>query len=171
MHQGNEIHLVGFSSPPQAAAQSALGASVTPVDFTDVGVSLPLCTFVSSVLISVQALEQGRKGISSQVLGRMTDVVSAVCEASLLNDDGTSGTLLGLRNVPSASTQTYTSSSPTAAEFISNLESLIRKVETGRGGSPVVLMHSRRLSLVTSGARFWHTRPGDVLASHIRKGL
>ena len=54
--------------------------------------------------------------------------------------------MLGLRGVSGASTETFTSASPLASEFINHLEVLVRKCEVGRGGMPLVLMHQRRAS-------------------------
>lgn len=147
LHAGNAIDLVGFATPPVAAPQSAPNASVSNVDWADSTVSLPIRTFAGSFTIGLQALEQGKAGLDAQVLPRQVDAVNASLSASVIAGDGTSGNVVGLAHTPSASTQTWTSGSPTVADFVTNLETLIRKCEVGaRGGHPVVILHPRRLS-------------------------
>jgi hypothetical protein len=144
-HLANDVRLVGFTTPPVAAPQSALNASVSTVDITDNDAVLPIRTFASAVLAPEQLISQG-PGVSAQLIPRMIDAVNAAVDASVIAGDGTGGSVVGLMNTPSASTQTWTSASPDATGFLSNLEQLTRKVEVGRGGAPVVMLHSRRLS-------------------------
>jgi hypothetical protein len=78
----------------------------------------------------------------------MVAAVDAAIEESLYTGDGTGGQVVGLLEASDTSGETYTDTSPTLVEGYAKIETLVRDVEEAGayGGSPVVVMHPRRLS-------------------------
>lgn len=109
-------------------------------------------TFGIRAKLSIQLLEQGREGIDAELIPAMLASVDASISDSMLNSDGTSGTVLGIRSTPSISTTSYVDASPTLAEAWPVIEGAVRAVEVGMGGSSLLAVHPRRLSWVRQRA-------------------
>lgn len=140
------VNLVRWATPPVAAAQAALNGSITAPTIADGGVSLPVRTFAVTAKMSIQLAELGAVGVDAQLLPAMVAAVDASIDASVINGDTTGGSVAGILSTASISTASYVDASPTAAEMWPVVEEAIRAVEIGQGGSPIVVVHPRRLS-------------------------
>ena len=127
-------------------AQNGLNGALSEPSIVEATTGPAVRTYGTRVKMSIQLLEQGREGIDSELIPAMTSAVDAAIEADLISADGTAGTVTGITHTSSVSTATYTSTTPTLVTAWPVIEGAVRAVESGRGGSPLVLMHQRRLS-------------------------
>lgn len=145
---GIELRLPQFTTEPTAGPQAALGSALPSATFVDDGFELPVRTFGCQVNIALQLLDQSPLAVDRHVLPAMVAAVDAAIGESLWTGEGTGGHVVGIIGTTGINVETWTDASPTLVEAFPKVESLIREVETagGYGGSPVVVMHNRRLS-------------------------
>ncbi len=146
----NEIGLLELL--PIAAPQAGPNQAITAPTITDIATGPPVRTFAVRTQMSLQLLDMGREGIDLALIPTMIAAVDTAMQSSLINDDGTAGTLKGIVNTSSVSTTSYTDTTPTLAEFWPKLESLVRKTELVTGGRPILVMSPRRLSWIREHA-------------------
>jgi hypothetical protein len=140
------VNLVSWTTPPVATAQNGLNGALNEPSIVDFTEGPGVKTFAVRAKLSFQLLEQGRQAIDSQLIPAMIASLDAKINDSVLNGGGTSGEVLGIRNTSSITTGTYTDATPTVVECWPVIEGAIRGVEVGMGGSPLLVMHPRRLS-------------------------
>jgi len=111
-------------------------------------IEAPVRTFGCQVDVAIQLIDQSPIAVDRHIIPAMVAATDAAIEESLWSGDGTGGHAEGLLAADGTNTETYTDTTPTLVECVPKLEALVREVETagGYGGSPVVLMHPRRLS-------------------------
>ena len=145
---GLELRFPQFTTEPTAGPQAALNAALPTATFADAGIEAPVRTFGVQVDVPIQMIDQSPIAVDRHVLPTLVAAVDAAIEESLWSGDGTGGHVEGLLAADGTNTETYTDTTPTLVECAPKLEALVREVETagGYGGSPIVLMHPRRLS-------------------------
>jgi hypothetical protein len=146
------VDLIRWTTPPTAAAQNGFNGALSTPSIAEGFAGPTVRTYACRALASMQLLEQGRAGIDAQLIPAMAAAVDAQINADMLNADGTSGTVLGIRNTSSISTATYTDTTPTLAEAWPAVEGVVRAVELGKGGTPILVMAPRRLSWIRQRA-------------------
>lgn len=151
---GLELRLPQFSTEPVAGPQTALNAALPTATFVDAGLEAPVRTFGCQVDVSVQLLEQSPIAVDRQILPAMVAATDAAIEESLWTGTGSGGTVEGLIAADTVNTETYTDASATLVEAFPKIESLIRETEAAGawGGTPIVLVHPRRLSWIRQQA-------------------
>jgi HK97 family phage major capsid protein len=144
---GIDLKLPQFTTEPVAAPQAALNSALVTATFADAGIDAPVRTFGAQVSVALQLIEQSPVAVDRHILPTLSAAVDAAIETSLFTGDGTGGHVVGLLNA-ATSTETYTDTTPTLVEAFPKLEAVVRDVETAgaRGGTPIVVMHPRRLS-------------------------
>ena len=140
------LNLVRFTTAPVASPQSALNAALAEPTIAEGSVGPSVRTFGARVRLSVQLVEQGSVGLDAVLLPALSQAVDAAIDNSCLNGDNTGGAVLGIRSTSGISTNTYVDATPTLAEMLPTLETLVRSCETGQGGAPFLIAHPRRLS-------------------------
>lgn len=132
----------GTTVEPQATQNTAV--EETDVDF-DSDLTVPVQTFAGSQDVSRQALERGTGEIDRLIFADLVGAYASRLDASILNDDGTLGTHLGLENITGENVITYTSASPTVAEFWPKLADAVQQIASNRRqGANLVVVHPRR---------------------------
>ncbi|MHB8594684.1 MAG: phage major capsid protein [Acidimicrobiales bacterium] len=94
-------------------------------------------TIAGEVLISQAMFDRG-PGIDAILASDMGESYAAVIEEQLVNGTGTGGQHLGLLNVPSISTVTYTSASPTVTGVVKVIAETAATVANARKRPPTV---------------------------------
>jgi hypothetical protein len=140
------VDVIGLSTQPTAGLQPSWNAPLPTATVVDSAAGPPVMTVAEQVTVSQQLLELGHDGLDQQLLPKLVLALSAGVEDVLLNDN-----TVGLRTV-ATSTVAYTDATPTLAEFWPNLEALVRKIEIGYGGQPIIAMAPRRLSWIRQQA-------------------
>jgi len=132
----------GVTVAPQATENAAV--SETDVDYDD-DLTIPVRTFAGQQDVSRQSLERGTAGIDRLIYNDLVAAYAAALDASAINDDGTSGTHLGLLNATGVNSVTYTDATPTVAEAYPKLADSVQQVATNRKMAATLwVMHPRR---------------------------
>lgn len=148
--EGMTVEISRITTGTSAGIQATENATVSTNDIDDTTLSVPVRTIAGSQDISFQALARSR-GADEIVVSDLVRAYHTALDNTILNDDGTSGTHLGVRNVSGNAAVTYTDASPTAAELWPKLFDLVQKIQSGVFlGVSHFVMHPRRFWWVAS---------------------
>ena len=78
---------------------------------------MPVRTIASGQQISRQAIERGT-GVDALIAADMMGAVATTLDDQILNGSGSSGQILGIRNVSGINSVTYTDGSPTGSRAL-----------------------------------------------------
>jgi hypothetical protein len=127
-----------------AAAQANENDAVQETNMDDTLLTVNVRTIAGQQDVSRQAIDRGT-GIDAVVIADLVSAYNTNLDSQILNNDGTSGTHLGIRSTGSIVSVAYTDASPTAAELYPKLADLIQQVQSGvYGGISHFVMHPRR---------------------------
>lgn len=141
---GMTVNISRITTGTSAAIQATENAGVSETDADDTLLTVNVRTIAGQQDVSRQAIERGT-GIDAVVIEDLVRAYNTNLDSGILNDDGTSGTHLGIRNVSGNVAVTYTDTNPTAAELYPKLADLIQQVQTGVFmGVSHFIMHPRR---------------------------
>jgi HK97 family phage major capsid protein len=141
---GMTVNISRVTTGAAAAVQASENAGVQETDQDDTLLTINVRTIAGQQDVSRQALERGT-GIDMVVIEDLIGAYHEELDRGILNDDGTSGTHLGVRNVASNVAVTYTDASPTAAELFPKLADLVQQVQAGtNNGLSHFVFHPRR---------------------------
>lgn len=142
--KGMTISISKITTGSDVAVQASENGAVNETNIDDTKLDVSVRTIAGQQDISRQALERS-EGVGQLVLEDLIFAYHTKLDYGILNDDGTSGTHKGLRNVSSPNTTSYTDASPTVAELIPKLADAIQKVASNRYlPATGIIMHPRR---------------------------
>ena len=148
---GMTINVSRVTTGSSAAVQAAENDAVSETDIDDTLLTANVRTIAAGQQLSRQAIERGT-GIDALIAADMVGAMATTLDNQLLNGSGSSGQLLGLKNVSGINAVTYTDGSPTAAELYSKIVDAIQKVNSNRfAGADLIVMHPRRLAFMQAG--------------------
>ena len=143
---GLTINISRVTTGSSAAVQSSENAAVSETDIDDTLLTADVRTIAAGQQVSRQSIERGT-GVDSLIAADMMGAMAAQLDNQCLNGSGSSGQLLGLRNISGTNSVTYTDGSPTVAEFYPKLIDAIQKINSNRyAGADLIVMHPRRLA-------------------------
>lgn len=132
----------GTSTAAQASENAAV--SETNADF-DNDLTVNVRTFAGQQDVSRQSLERGTAGIDRLIYADLVADYAETLDASIIADDGTSGTHKGILNATGINSVTYTDTGPTVAESYPKIADAVQKVASNRKLSAnLIIMHPRR---------------------------
>jgi HK97 family phage major capsid protein len=142
--QGMTVNISRITTASAAAIQATQAAAVQETDMDDTLLTIDVRTIAGQQDVSRQALERGT-GIDSVVVEDLIGAYHEELDRGIINDDGTSGTHLGIKNVSGNVGVTYTDASPTAAELFPKLADLVQQIQAAtNNGLSHFLFHPRR---------------------------
>ena len=142
---GLTINISRVTTGSSAAVQTE-NAAVSETDIDDTLLTADVRTIAAGQQVSRQSIERGT-GVDSLIAADMMGAMAAQLDNQCLNGSGSSGQLLGLRNISGTNSVTYTDGSPTVAEFYPKLIDAIQKINSNRyAGADLIVMHPRRLA-------------------------
>lgn len=148
---GMSINISRVTTGATAAVQAAENDAVSETDIDDTLLTIDVRTIASGQQISRQAIERGT-GVDTLIAADMQGALATELDNQIINGSGSSGQLLGLKNVSGINAVTYTDGSPTAAELYSKLVDAIQRVNSNRfAGADLIVMHPRRLAFLQAG--------------------
>ena len=143
-NSGMTINISRVTTGATAAAQATENSAVSEQDIDDTLMSLDIRTISGQQDISRQALDRGT-GIDALIMADLSGAIATSLDDGMINGAGTSGTLLGLKNITGINAVTYTDASPTVAELYPKLLDAIQKINSNRYAGPdLIVMHPRR---------------------------
>lgn len=150
-NDGMTINIGRVTTGATAAVQAAENDAVSETTIDDTLLTVDIRTVASGQEISRQAIERGT-GVDALIAADMQGALATELDDQIINGSGSSGQLLGLKNVSGINAVTFTSGSPTAALLYSKLVDAIQQVNSNRfAGADLILMHPRRLAFLQAG--------------------
>lgn len=127
---GMTVNISRITTGTAAAIQATENATVQETDADDTLLTVNVRTIAGQQDVSRQAIDRG-VGVDDIVLADLVADYNRELDSQILNNDGTSGTHLGIRSTGSIVAVTYTDASPTPAELFPKFGDLIQQVEDG----------------------------------------
>ena len=141
---GMTLNLSRITTQTTVTVQATENAGASETDIDDTLLTVNVRTYSGQQDMSRQAVERGT-GTEDIMIADLIGSYHASLDSGCLNDDGTSGTHLGVRNVSGNSAVTYTDADPTAAELHPKLAGLIADMSSGTDeGLTHFVFHPRR---------------------------
>jgi HK97 family phage major capsid protein len=141
---GMTVNISRITTGTATAVQASENAATQETNMDDTLLTVNVRTIAGQQDVSRQALDRG-VGIDTIVIEDLVRAYNTELDRGILNDDGTSGTHLGVRSVSGIVAVTYTDASPTAAELYPKLADLIQQIQAGvYMGVTHFVMHPRR---------------------------
>ncbi len=148
---GTSFTLPKLSGGAAVAAQTD-GGSVQETDPTTTTVTTYVRTIAGQVDMSQQAMDRTDPSFDAVVFRDLLNAYDAELDRQTLVGLSASNEHVGIANVSSINTVTYTSSTPTAAEALPKLYDAIQKVASTRYMYPThIIMHPRRAAFFAAG--------------------
>ena len=149
-NDGMTINISRVTTGATAAAQATENSAVSEQDIDDTLLTVDVRTISGQQDISRQALDRGT-GIDSLIMADLSGAIATTLDDGIINGAGTSGTLLGLKNITGINAVTYTDASPTVAELYPKLLDAIQKINSNRFAGPdLIIMHPRRAAFMAA---------------------
>jgi len=149
-NSGMTINISRVTTGATAAAQATENSAVSEQDIDDTLLTVDVRTISGQQDISRQALDRGT-GIDSLIMADLSGAIATTLDDGIINGAGTSGTLLGLKNITGINAVTYTDASPTVAELYPKLLDAIQKINSNRFAGPdLIIMHPRRAAFMAA---------------------
>ena len=111
-NDGMTINISRVTTGATAAAQATENSAVSEQDIDDTLLTVDVRTIAGQQDISRQALDRGT-GIDALIMADLSGAIATTLDDAIINGAGTSGTLLGLKNISGINAVTYTDASPT----------------------------------------------------------
>lgn len=148
---GTSFTLPKLSGGAAVAAQTD-GGSVQETDPTTTTVTTYVRTIAGQVDMSQQAMDRTDPSFDAVVFRDLLNAYDAELDRQTLVGSASSNEHVGIANVSSINTVTYTSSTPTAAEALPKIYAAISAVASNRHMYPThIVMHPRRAAFFAAG--------------------
>lgn len=148
---GMTINIHRTTTGSSAAVQASENASVSETDPLDTTLTVNVRTIAGQVDLSRQLVDRGT-GIEQLVMQDLAGAYNTTLDSGIINDDGTSGTHLGVLSTSGINDRDITDASPTAAEVWSQIIKAMGDVASNRfAPADIIVMHPRRWSSLMSG--------------------
>lgn len=141
---GMTVNISRITTATSTAIQATENATVSETNADDTLLTVNVRTIAGMQDVSRQAVDRSSGADAIIVADLMADYDQTL-DNSILNDDGTSGTHLGIRSTSGIVAVTYTSATPTAAEAYPKLFDLVQQIQSGVfAGADALVFHPRR---------------------------
>lgn len=142
---GNTITIPRVTTGSAVAEQTADTVGVTQTTLQASEVTSSLVTISGKNDYSRQAIERTFPGLDQIIFSDLSRAYNAELDSQALGGSGSSGQHLGLRNVGSIGSLTYTDASPSQAKVVGQILNAVQTVYTNRFMQPdLIVMHPRR---------------------------
>ena len=140
-------------APGVTVAAQTEGAAISNTDSTTDTVTVPVRTIAGNQNISQQLLDRSDPAFDSVIYRDLVRAYDAQLNFELLHGTAAAVQHLGIANVTSINTVTYTSSTPTGVELLPKLYDAIQKVASTRFSYPtMIVMHPRRAAALAAAS-------------------
>jgi HK97 family phage major capsid protein len=147
---GMTIEIHRTTTGVSAAIQASEHASVSETDFADTTLSVNVRTIAGQIDMSRQLVDRGT-GIETLVMQDLASAYNTTLDSGIINDDGTSGTHLGVLSTVGIGDRDITDASPTAPEVWSQIIKALGDCAAAYRPADIIAMHPRRWSSLMSG--------------------
>jgi HK97 family phage major capsid protein len=145
---GMTLNISRMTTGTSTAIQAAENDAVSNTNADDTLLTVNVRTIAGQQDISKQAIERGT-GIDQFIIQDLIRGWHTTLDDQIINGDGTSGAMLGIRNTPGINSVTYTEASPTAENLYPKLADAYQQVQTEVFQNPTHwVMHPRRLAFL-----------------------
>lgn len=128
----DSINIPRITGGTATAVQTADNAAVTETDITSATVTAPVRTIAGQQDVAIQLLDQSPLAFDEIIFADLVADYQYRKEDQCLNGSGSSGQVLGIRNVSGVNAITYTDASPTVPEFYPKVADALNQGETAR---------------------------------------
>lgn len=141
---GMTVNISRITTGSATAIQATENADTQETNMDDTLLTVNVRTIAGKQDVSRQAIDRSQ-GVDSIVVGDLAADYDQKLDSSILNDDGTSGTHLGIRSTGSIVSVTYTDGTPTAAEAYPKIFDLVQQIQgSAYNGADALIMLPRR---------------------------
>ena len=148
---GMTISVPRVTTGTSVAVQTENG-SVSETDFVSSQLSTSVRTIAGQSDISIQFFERSFPGADVVIADDLGRAYTTEFDRQLINGASASSEHIGLLNVASIGSVTFTSSTPTAGDFLAPIYKAISTVTTSYFEAPThIVMHPRRAAFLASG--------------------
>lgn len=140
----NSINLPKLSGGGATAIQTADNAAVQETDPTTTSVTAGVKTIAGQIDMSRQLFEFSQPGLDQVLFRDLARDYGTKLDVQVLSGSGAAGQALGIRNVGSINSVTYTDATPTVAEAWPKITDAIQRITTGFLNPDTIVMHPRR---------------------------
>jgi HK97 family phage major capsid protein len=141
---GMTLNISRITTGSGVAAQASENAAVQETDMDDTLLTINIRQYAGQQDVSRQAVERS-EGVVQAIFEDLTADWFTKVDSAIINADGTSGTVLGVRSTAGIVAVTYTDATPTVPEFYPKLADAIQQIASGRfAPATSILMHPRR---------------------------
>lgn len=147
---GMTVNISRVTTATSATLQASENTAASETNIDDTLLTVNVRTISGQQDVSRQAVDRS-VGAESVVIEDLAVRYHTALDNSIINDDGTSGTHLGIRSTSSIVAVTYTDSSPTPSEAWGPLWDLQQQIEAGvYKAATHLVMHPRRWAFFCS---------------------
>jgi HK97 family phage major capsid protein len=148
---GMTLNISRMTTGTSTAVQAAENDAISNTNADDTLLTVNVRTIAGQQDISKQAIERGT-GIDQFIIQDLIRGWHTTLDDQIINGDGTSGAMLGLRHTAGINEVTFTEASPTVAELYPKLADAYQKIQTSVFQNPTHwIMHPRRLAFLLAG--------------------
>ena len=145
---GMTLNISRMTTGTSTAVQAAENDAVSNTNADDTLLTVNVRTIAGQQDISKQAIERGT-GIDQFIIQDLIRGWHTTLDNQIINGDGTSGAMLGIRQTPGINDVTFTEASPTVALLYPKLADAYQLVQTSVFQNPTHwIMHPRRLAFL-----------------------
>ena len=145
---GMTLNISRMTTGTSTAIQAAENDAVSNTNADDTLLTVNVRTIAGQQDISKQAIERGT-GIDQFIIQDLIRGWHTTLDDQIINGDGTSGAMLGIRQTPGINDVTFTEASPTVALLYPKLADAYQLVQTSVFQNPTHwIMHPRRLAFL-----------------------
>jgi len=145
---GMTLNISRMTTGTSTAVQAAENDAVSNTNADDTLLTVNVRTIAGQQDISKQAIERGT-GIDQFIIQDLIRGWHTTLDDQIINGDGTSGAMLGIRNTVGINDVVYTDATPSVAELYPKLADAYQQVQTNVFQNPTHwVMHPRRLAFL-----------------------
>jgi HK97 family phage major capsid protein len=138
-------HFPKLSGGAATAIQTADNAAIQETDPTSTDYSVSVKTIAGQVDISRQLYDFSSPGMDEIIMADLAADYATKLDVQVISGSGSSGQALGIRNISSINTITYTQATPTAATLYSQIANAWQTIGTSiYRPADAIVMHPRR---------------------------
>jgi len=148
---GMTLNISRMTTGTSTAVQAAENDAVSNTNADDTLLTVNVRTIAGQQDISKQAIERGT-GIDQFIIQDLIRGWHTTLDNQIINGDGTSGAMLGIRQTVGINDVTFTEASPTVALLYPKLADAYQQIQTSVFQNPTHwIMHPRRLAFLLAG--------------------
>jgi HK97 family phage major capsid protein len=146
-------HFPKLSGGGATAIQTADNAAIQETDPTSADYSVSVRTIAGQVDISRQLYDFSNPGMDEIIMADLAADYATKLDVQVLSGSGSSGQALGIRNIGSINTITYTQATPTAATLYSQIANAWQTISTTIfRNADAIVMHPRRWASILAAS-------------------